>query len=104
MKKRRFLHSRCFLLAVCAAFVLTGCSMGKKQENIDQGMEAIAQLDYEGALACFEKALVEGEDEELLYQPSDKRRFSRTRARAARVVAIQSTPVWLLKRRSSWAI
>ena len=45
MKKRRFLHSRCFLLAVCAAVVLTGCSMGKKQENIDQGMEAIAQLE-----------------------------------------------------------
>ena len=68
MKKRRFLHSRCFLLAVCAAFVLTGCSMGKKQENIDLGMEAVAGLDYEGALACFEKALVEGEDEELLYR------------------------------------
>ncbi len=59
---------RILLLAAGAMLLLSGCGIGKKQENIDQGMEAIAQLDYEGALACFEKALVEGEDEELLYR------------------------------------
>ncbi len=42
--------------------------MGEKRENIDAGMSAIEALDYESALAYFEKALVEGEDEELLYR------------------------------------
>lgn len=54
--------------AICAVFLLAGCGMAEKQENIQQGMTAIEALDYEGALACFEKALVEGEDGELLYR------------------------------------
>ncbi len=56
------------LSVVCVTLFLTGCEAGKKHENIDQGMEAIAQLEYEAALVCFEKALVEGEDSELLYR------------------------------------
>ncbi len=59
---------RTILTLICLTFLLSGCSTWKKQENIDQGMEAISGLDYEGALACFEKALVEGEDGELLYR------------------------------------
>ena len=56
------------LSVVCAALLLTGCEAGKKHENIDPGMEAIAHLENEAALVCFEKALVEGEDSELLYR------------------------------------
>lgn len=55
-------------LAVCLTFLVTGCSIGRKQENIDEGMAAIENMDYEGALVCFEKALVEGEDAELVYR------------------------------------
>lgn len=49
-------------------FLLTGCGSVKAQENINQGMAAIEALDYEGALAFFENALVENEDKELLYR------------------------------------
>ena len=59
---------RTILALICLSFFLSGCSVLEKHENIDQGMEAVSQLDYEGALACFEKALVEGEDGELLYR------------------------------------
>lgn len=46
----------------------TGCGKAGAGENIDQGMAAIEALDYEEALAFFEKALVEEEDRELLYR------------------------------------
>ncbi|MBO5094140.1 MAG: tetratricopeptide repeat protein [Lachnospiraceae bacterium] len=54
--------------AGCLALLLTGCGKAGAGENIDQGMAAIEALDYEGALAFFEKALVENEDKELLYR------------------------------------
>lgn len=59
---------RMALALAAVLFTLTGCGIGEKRENIDAGMAAIADLDYETALACFEKALVEGEDGELLYR------------------------------------
>lgn len=59
---------RCAAAVSCLALLLTGCGGAGAGENIDQGMAAIEALDYEGALAFFEKALVEGEDEELLYR------------------------------------
>ena len=54
--------------AACLALLLTGCASGQKQENIDLGMTAIESLDYEGALTCFETALVNNEDQELIYR------------------------------------
>lgn len=54
--------------ALGIVFFLTGCGMGKKETNIAEGMAAIETLDYETALVCFEKALVEGEDGELVYR------------------------------------
>lgn len=56
------------LLTILAAGILTGCSLGKKHENIDAGMTAIQNLDYSGSLACFEKALVNSEDQQLVYR------------------------------------
>ncbi len=55
------------LILLCLTASLTACGK-KSSENIDQGMAAIEALDYESALSSFEKALVEGEDAELLYR------------------------------------
>ena len=46
----------------------TGCSLSAKHTNTDTGMEAIQELDYDGALACFEAAETAGEDMRLLYR------------------------------------
>lgn len=52
-----------FLLAVLA----TACGSSKNAQT-QAGMEAIAQLNYEESLPLFEKALVSGEDPELIYR------------------------------------
>ncbi len=58
-----------FLLAIIiTAFMLSGCGLNKKHENIDAGMKAIQNLDYSGAQECFEKALVNSEDQQLIYR------------------------------------
>ncbi len=56
------------LMVIGMTMLLTGCAAGKKQENIELGMNAIESLEYEEALVCFEKALAEKEDKELLYR------------------------------------
>ncbi len=55
-----------FALAGMMIF-LTGCGRGG-QENINLGMDAVAQMEYEQALSCFENALAKGEDNRLLYR------------------------------------
>lgn len=65
MRKQRTIL---FLFIMIAAFGLGGCGFLKKHENIDAGMEAVAALDYDGALASFDLALEAGEDERLLYR------------------------------------
>lgn len=57
-----------FLLVLSAAFLLSGCGLFHKHENIDAGMEAVAALDYDAAIANFDLALDAGEDERLLYR------------------------------------
>lgn len=47
--------------------VLSGCTQ-QEHVNIDRGMKLIEQLDYAGALECFESAIVYEEDEQLLYR------------------------------------
>lgn len=51
------------LLAAAVMMSMTGC-MGKRTGGVmtDQGMEAIENLDYSGALADFEQAVKNGED------------------------------------------
>lgn len=46
--------------------LLSACGM--KNEQVEAGMQAIGQLQYEDALSFFEKALVNGEDTELIYR------------------------------------
>lgn len=46
--------------------LLAGCGKKDKNENIKAGMEAIAALDYDGALVSFEAAKEAGEEERLL--------------------------------------
>ncbi len=53
------------IMTVC---MLTGCGLNDKHENIDAGMKAIQNLDYSGALECFEKALVNSENQQLIYR------------------------------------
>lgn len=61
--KLKYLLCLCALLAVTAA----GCGSAGNQ-NIEAGMAAIGELNYQGALELFEKALVSGEDTELIYR------------------------------------
>lgn len=56
-----------YIAVICMCVLLTGCGSGK-QESTEQGMAAIEALDYQGALTCFEKALANGEDPELVYR------------------------------------
>lgn len=64
--KKKNTFKVCFL-AAGMALCLGGC--GKSgQENINAGMEAVAGMEYEQALACFENALAKGEDNRLLYR------------------------------------
>lgn len=64
MKKKGILAG----VAVCLlAGMLAGCG-GSVGENIAQGMELIEQMDYEGALACFEAATVNKEDMQMIYR------------------------------------
>lgn len=62
MKKR-------FYAVLCTAAVAVlsgGCGMNGKNENITAGMEAVAALEYDNALASFAAARQAGEDERLL--------------------------------------
>ena len=52
---------------MAAVAVLSGgCGMNGKNENITAGMEAVAALEYDNALASFAAARQAGEDERLL--------------------------------------
>lgn len=54
--------------ALCVVMLCTGCGGEKKVSHIDEGMTAIEELRYEDALACFDQALVSGEDKQLIYR------------------------------------
>lgn len=57
------------LLFITVLLALSCAGCGKKStENIDAGMTAIENLEYNEALACFEKAIVNSEDLELAYR------------------------------------
>lgn len=61
-----------YYIAVAAAagmlLTLPGCSIGKKDTAVAEGMAAVEALDYQTALASFEKAMVDGEDLKLIYR------------------------------------
>lgn len=67
MKKRKK-----YAAAACAWLVLGvllgGCGGSSKHPSTDEGMATVEALDYETALVCFEKAMVDGEDLRLLYR------------------------------------
>lgn len=44
----------------------TGCGFQDKNENLSAGMEAVAALEYDNALASFEAARAAGEEERLI--------------------------------------
>ena len=56
------------LIILCAALLNVGCGSEKKVSHIDEGMAAIGELRYEDAIACFDQALVSGEDRQLTYR------------------------------------
>lgn len=64
MKKKKTGLVLWVVIGLCIA--LTGCGGNKENKNVEDGMSAIELLDYQGALACFEKAKEEGEDARLI--------------------------------------
>ena len=50
-----------------SAYILSGCSFAGKA-NIDAGMKAIEEGNYEGALTCFDNAEKKGEDTQLIWR------------------------------------
>lgn len=55
---------KCIAAGILAAVMLTGC--GSKGENITLGMQAAKGLDYQGAIAYFEEAQIQGENPRLI--------------------------------------
>lgn len=56
------------VIAICVCLLLGGCAFGSGNENLDAGMDAVATLDYDTALADFELALEAGEDSRQIYR------------------------------------
>lgn len=63
MQKKRFAILYTVLML---SLIISGCSLKKRQENIDLGFNSIAALEYENALACFEAAAAAGEDSQQI--------------------------------------
>ncbi|MBR1893201.1 MAG: tetratricopeptide repeat protein [Lachnospiraceae bacterium] len=63
---RNFRSSLAFTI-LAGVYILCGCSFGSTA-NIDAGMKAIAESDYESAIASFDKAEKNGEDSQLLWR------------------------------------
>ncbi len=53
------------ILAAIAAVCLFGCGRKSTNTNLEQGMELVAQYDFQGALACFDLARLNKEDLQL---------------------------------------
>ena len=57
--------------AFLAGIMLAGCG-GSKTPSVDEGMAAVESLDYNTALQCFDKAMVEGEDLRFFLRSQDR--------------------------------
>ena len=56
-----------FATALLACALLTGCGAAK-EDNLSQGLALVEQMDYEGALTCFEAAALNKEDMRQVYR------------------------------------
>ena len=56
-----------FATALLACALLTGCGAAK-EDNLSQGIALVEQMDYEGALTCFEAAALNKEDLRQVYR------------------------------------
>ncbi len=59
--------AKAFCIALLSGLLLTGCG-NSKNPSVEEGMAAVQALDYEGALQCFEKAMIDGEELRLVYR------------------------------------
>lgn len=56
-----------FATALLACALFTGCGAAK-EDNLSQGIALVEQMDYEGALTCFEAAALNKEDMRQVYR------------------------------------
>lgn len=56
------------ILAILPFLLLGGCEKEPESTNLAQGMELVEKYDFEGAMECFDKALLNKEDPELSYR------------------------------------
>lgn len=55
-------------MVFCLMLFMGGCSKKAADTNIASGMELVEQYDFQGAMSCFEQALLNNEDSELAYR------------------------------------
>lgn len=67
MKERKRIF-QIILVGAVLCCLLSGCGQKDKNASVKEGMAAVEALDYNTALQCFEKAMVDGEDLRLLYR------------------------------------
>lgn len=67
MKLKRNMYLLTVVLG-SSIYLLAGCSFNQKTENIDTGMQAVQNLEYETALTSFEQAIAGDEDKQLAYR------------------------------------
>lgn len=66
MKKGNDMHKRILAVLTVAALTLAGCGKSSANPGVEEGMQAIAAMDYQAALQAFETARSNGEDERLI--------------------------------------
>lgn len=65
---KRVIRPAAASLILGVALLVSGCEKDAAQDNLSLGMEAVVNMDYNSALDYFEKAMVNGEDSQLIYR------------------------------------
>ncbi len=66
MKRRKNMRINILMIMLALLFMLAGCGKQGVTSSVEEGMQYIAALDYRAALAAFDTAELNGEDERLI--------------------------------------
>ncbi|MDE6364740.1 MAG: tetratricopeptide repeat protein [Lachnospiraceae bacterium] len=68
VRRRLIRTAKTGAMVLCMMLLAGGCSRKTADTNIASGMELVEQYDFQGAMSCFEQALLNNEDSELAYR------------------------------------